>query len=306
MRSYRPRLRRVVCRAVAGVALVSDSNAYLPKQLAEANEIVTLQQYVLFGDGRRMHEDDVDLDAFFEEMRSAEQLPKTSHPTTEDFVATYEELLKSSEAIVSVHSSGAISRTVDAASEAARQLEAEDRITAVDSQSAGGGLGLIALAAARRASAGESPEKVVETAEEAKAELKMWFALDTLEFLRRSGRIGAASAWVGSTLRVKPILTMDDGQMMPVERVRTTQRAFERLVDYARQRHSSGADAWLVHHPRPPQPPHTPELAEQLVERACEVFGSDPLFCSEIGAVVGAHTGPGLLGIGALPARLLT
>jgi DegV family protein with EDD domain len=285
---------------VAGVAVVSDSNAYLPKQIAEANGITMLQQYVLFADGRRVHEDDIDLDTFFDELRSVEQLPKTSHPTTEDFAAAYEELLKDAEAIVSVHSSGQISQTVEAAAEAAEQVGAADRIHVVDSLSAGGGLGVIALAAARRAAAGESAERVVGIAEQARAELKMWFAVDTLEFLRRSGRIGAASAWVGSTLRVKPILTIDSGQMMPVERVRTTERAFERLVDYARQRHSSGADAWVVQHVR------APELADQLTDRAREVFETDPVFCSEIGAVVGVHTGPGVLGIGALPPRLLT
>jgi fatty acid-binding protein DegV len=88
--------------------------------------------------------------------------------------------------------------------------------------------------------------------------------------------------------------------MTPVERVRTSERAFERLVDYARQRHASGANAWMVQHVR------SPELADQLVERARDVFGTEPVFCSEIGAVVGAHTGPGVIGIGALPARLLT
>jgi DegV family protein with EDD domain len=285
---------------VAGVAVVSDSNAYLPTQLAEANGLTMLQQYVCFADGRRVQEDQVDLDSFFEEMRSAEELPTTSHPTAEDFNPVYEELLKSAEAIVSVHSSGQLSRTVGAAAEAAEHLDATDRIHVVDSQSAGGGLGVIALAAARRAAAGESAERVVATAEEARAELKMWFAIDSLEFLRRSGRIGAASAWIGSTLRVKPILTIDSGQMMPVERVRTSERAFERLVDYARQRHASGADAWVVQHVR------SPEMADQLVDRAREVFETEPVFCSEIGAVVGAHTGPGLLGIGGLPPRLLT
>jgi DegV family protein with EDD domain len=285
---------------VAGVAVVSDSNAYLPKQLAEANGLTMLQQYVCFADGRRLHEDDVDLDAFFEEMRSVEQLPTTSHPTTEDFRSTYEELLKSAEAIVSVHSSSHISDTVLAAAEAAQQLGAQDRIHVVDSLSAGGGLGMIALAAARRAAAGESAERVVAIAEEARSELKMWFAIDTLEFLRRSRRIGRAGALVGSTMRVKPILTIEDGQMTPVERVRTTERAFERLVDYARQRHASGADAWSVQHVR------SPELADELTDRAREVFGTDPIFCSEIGAVVGAHTGPGVLGIGAMPVRLLT
>jgi DegV family protein with EDD domain len=284
---------------VAGVAVVSDSNAYLPKALADANGLTMLQQYVLYGDGRRVHEDEVDLDAFFDDMRAAE-LPTTSHPTTEDFRAVYEELLKSAEGIVSVHSSGQISRTVEAAAEAADQLGASERILVVDSLSAGGGLGIIALAAARRAAAGESAERVVATAEEAKTDLKMWFAIDSLEFLRRSGRIGAASAWVGSTLRVKPILTIDSGRMMPVERVRSTERAFERLVDYARQRHASGADAWVVQHVR------RPELADELVDRAREVFKTEPVFCSEIGAVVGAHTGPGVLGIGALSPRLLT
>jgi DegV family protein with EDD domain len=259
-----------------------------------------LQQYVLFGDGRRVHEDEIDLDTFFDELRLAEELPTTSNPTTEDFLPVYEQLLKSAESIVSVHSSGQISHTVVAAAEAARRLGAEDRIHVFDSLSAGGGLGMIALAAARRAAAGESPERVLAVAEEARSELKMWFAVDTLEYLRRSGRIGAASAWVGSTLRVKPILTIESGQMKPVERVRTAERAFERLLDYARQRHESGADAWCVQHVR------SPELADKLTDRAREVFGTDPIFCSEIGAVVGVHTGPGLLGIGALPARLLT
>jgi DegV family protein with EDD domain len=285
---------------VAGVAVVSDSNAYLPKRLAEASGLLVLQQYVNFADGRREHDDEVDLEAFFDEMRSAEELPKTSHPTVEDFRGAYEGLLGSSDAIVSVHSSGKLSRTTEAAAEAAAQLGAEDRVHVVDSEYIGGGLGLIALAAARRAAAGESVERVVATVHDARDELKMWFAIDTLEFLRRGGRIGAASAWIGSTLRVKPILTIEGGQMMPVERVRTSQRAFERLVDYARQRHSSGADAWMVQHVR------SPEQAELLIERAREVFETEPIFVSELGAVVGTHTGPGLIGLGALPARLLT
>jgi DegV family protein with EDD domain len=282
------------------VAVVSDSNAYLPQQVAEANGVHVLQQYVRFGDGRMVHEDDVDLDNFFDEMRAAEQLPTTSNPSVHDFRVAYEQLLETSDAIVSVHISGQLSRTVAAANEAVEQLGAGAKITVVDSESAGGGLGLIALAAARRAQTGESAEKVVATAEEAKADLKIWFAIDTLEFLRRGGRIGAASAWVGSTLRVKPILTIESGQMMPVERVRTSERAFERLVDYARQRHASGADAWMVQHVR------SPELAEQLMERAREVFETEPVFCSEIGAVIGVHTGPGVVGLAALSPRLLT
>jgi DegV family protein with EDD domain len=282
------------------VVVVSDSNAYLPKRLAEASGLLILQQYVNFADGRRQHDDEIELEAFFDEMRSAEELPTTSHPTVEDFREAYRGLLGSAEAIVSVHSSAQLSLTTEAAAEAAAQLGAEARVHVIDSEYMGGGLGLIALAAARRAAAGEAAERVVATVHDARAELKMWFAIDTLEFLRRSGRIGAASAWIGSTLSVKPILTIEGGQMMPVERVRTSQRAFERLVDYARQRHSSGADAWFVQHVR------SPEQAELLIERVREVFETEPIFVSEIGAVVGTHTGPGLIGLGALPARLLT
>jgi DegV family protein with EDD domain len=279
---------------------VSDSNAYLPKRLAEASGLLILQQYVNFADGRRQHDHEIELEAFFDEMRSAEELPTTSHPTVEDFREAYAGLLGSAEAIVSVHSSAQLSLTTEAAAEAAAQLGAEDRVHVIDSEYMGGGLGLIALAAARRAAAGETAERVVATVYDARDELKVWFAIDTLEFLRRSGRIGAASAWIGSTLSVKPILTIEGGQMMPVERVRTSQRAFERLVDYARQRHSSGADAWFVQHVR------SPEQAELLIERVREVFETEPIFVSEIGAVVGTHTGPGLIGLGALPARLLT
>src|SRR3712207_5708877 len=105
----------------------------------------------------------------------------------------------------------------------------------------------MALAAARRAQSGGDVDAVVEAANETRESLKMWFALDTLEFLKRGGRIGAASAWIGSTLRIKPILSLEN-EITPVERVRTSKRMFERMVDYARQREASGAHGWVVQH----------------------------------------------------------
>ena len=126
----------------------------------------------------------------------------------------------------------------------------------------------------------------------------MWFAVDTLEYLKRGGRIGGVSAWVGSTLKIKPILTVES-EIRPVERVRTSARAFERLVDYARQRHASRADAWVVQHIQ------APDQAELLIERCREIFEREPLFVSEVGPVIGAHIGPGLLGVGSLPERYL-
>jgi DegV family protein with EDD domain len=268
--------------------------------VAELNRIHVLPQYVHFGDGRTEPEHEIDLEAFFEEMRSAELLPKTSPPTIDDFVAAYEPLLDTGDEIVSVHIAGTLSHTCDFAREAAERLGAGERIRVVDSQSAGCGLGLATLAAARRAAAGDPGDKVAAAAEEARDDLKLWFAIDTLEFLKRGGRIGPAGAWIGATLRVKPILQLEHGQMRPVERVRTSERAFERLVDYARQRHASGADAWAVQHVR------SGEQAERLVSECREVFGTEPVFVSEIGAVVGAHTGPGLIGLAALQPRFLT
>jgi DegV family protein with EDD domain len=127
----------------------------------------------------------------------------------------------------------------------------------------------------------------------------MWFALDTLEFLKRGGRIGAASAWIGSTLRIKPILSLEN-EITPVERVRTSRRMFERMVDYARQREQSGACGWVVQHIQ------ARDQAELLADRCREVFGRDAVFTSEVGPVLGAHTGPGMLGVGAIPERFLT
>ena len=219
-----------------------------------------------------------------------------------DFIACFEEQLDRGDDVVSIHISAGISGTYDSARQAAEQLEREgkggERVRVVDSSTTGGGLGLVVLAAAAAAGAGGNLDEVEQRAQQARAELKIWFALDTLEFLKRGGRIGAASAWIGSTLKIKPILSLES-ELTPVERVRTSSRAFERLVDYARQRHESGADGWVVQHIA------AREQAENLVDRCREVFGSDPVFIGEIGPVLSAHTGPGLLGIGSIPTQYL-
>jgi DegV family protein with EDD domain len=219
-----------------------------------------------------------------------------------DFVEIYKPLLEDAGEVVSIHISGGLSGTPEAARQAKEALERDgqggERVHVIDSRTAAGGLGLVALAAARRAAAGGSGEDVVAAAVAARDELKMWFAIDTLEFLKRSGRIGAASAWIGSTLRVKPILSVES-EITPVERVRTSRRMFERMVDYARQRQASGADGWVVQHIQ------ARDQGELLAERCREVFGTEPVFFSEIGPVLGCHTGPGLLGVGSIPTRFL-
>jgi DegV family protein with EDD domain len=285
------------------VAVVSDTTAYFPRELADANGIELVSLYVNFGGEHTEREADIsDYDAFFEEMRNTDVLPTTSQPSVGDFVAVYEPLIADGADVVSIHISGGLSGTPESARQAKETLEREgkggERIHVVDSATAAGGLGLMALAGARRAAAGDDVEVVLAAVSEAREQLKMWFAIDTLEFLKRSGRIGGARAWLGSTLKVKPILTVES-EMTPVERVRTGGRAFERMVEYARQRHQSGADGWVVQHIQ------APETAAELADRCREVFECEPTFMSEIGPVLGAHTGPGLLGVGSIPRDFL-
>jgi DegV family protein with EDD domain len=280
------------------VAVVTDTTGYLPSDLVAHYGMTVVPLYVVFPDRTVKESEITDYGAYFEELRSADQLPKTSQPSIGDFIAAYEPLLARGDEVVSIHISGGISGTVETGRQAAEQLEREgkggERVRIVDSATAAGGLGFVAAAAAHCAQQGGTLDEVVDTANRARAELKMWFAIDTLEFLKRGGRIGAASAWIGSTLKIKPILTVER-ELTPVERVRTSSRMFERMVDYATQRHQSGADCWVVQHIA------AEEEAARLVDRCREVFGREPLFVSEIGAVLSTHTGPGLLGVGSIP-----
>ena len=288
---------------MARVAVVTDSTAYLPPELSERHGIHVVPLYVVFGGDRTVRETEItDYPAFFDELRTAESLPTTSQPSVGDFTATFEPLLAEGREVVSVHISGGLSGTPEAARQAkealARDGKGGERIEVIDSTTAAGGLGFMVLTAAKAAEEGAGAKQVAERVAEARGELKMWFAIDTLEFLKRGGRIGAASAWIGSTLKVKPILTVEN-EMVPVERVRTSSRAFERMVDYARQRHESGADAWSAQHINAPDQHHA------LVDHCREIFGSEPTIVSEIGPVLSAHTGPGLLGMGAVPKRFV-
>lgn len=277
-------------------AVVCDTTAYLPRDLLEANGIRTISLYVTIDGEQRPESEISDYGEFFERLLASESGATTSQPSVGDFVSLYQPLLEGGSDVVSIHLSAAISGTVEAAQQAAAQLAGDGggRVHVMDSRSAGGGTGIVVLAAAAAARGGGTPEEVLAQAQRAREGLKIWFAVDTLEYLRRGGRIGAARAWIGSTLKIKPILTFEE-EITPVERVRTRARALDRLRDYARQRHESGADAWVVQHIQ------DPEAAEQLVGDCREIFGVGPLFVSEIGPVIGAHAGPGVLGVGSVP-----
>ena len=283
------------------VAIVVDTTHYMPRALVEAQGMHEVSLYVNAGDSHEREIDMPDFDAFYERLRSSAQLPTTSQPSIGDFLAVYEPLVQDGRDIVSIHISGGISGTVEAARQAAADLSArkpQRRIEVVDTHSACGMIGLIALAGAAAARAGGDIDAVAGRVQQAVDVAKIWFAVDTLEFLRRGGRIGTAQAWLGGALKIKPILTVD-GEITPIERVRTSGRAFERMVDFLRARHDDGCDAWVVQHIQ------APEQAAALVERGRSIFGSEPAFVSEIGPVIGTHVGPGLLGVGGVPRSLL-
>ena len=284
-------------------AVVTDTTAYLPDDLVREHDIHRVSLYVTL-DGETQAESELsDYDTFFERLSRSSEGATTSQPSVGDFRAVYEPLLAEDRDIVSVHISAGISGTCDSARQAREALSEEgrggERIHVLDSRSGCGGQGLMAIAAARVAAAGASGEETLARAEETRASLRMWFAIDTLEYLRKGGRIGAAQAWIGSTLKIKPILTLEE-EITPVERVRTRRRALERMVDFARERKEAGADGWVVQHI------HDPESAQELVQHGRDVFGSDPVFVSEVGPVIGAHVGPGLLGIGGTKRELVT
>jgi DegV family protein with EDD domain len=285
------------------LAVVTDSTSYLPPKLIERHGITVVPLYVVFGGDRTVPEIEItDFPAFFEELRTAEKLPTTSQPSVGDFTAAFEPLLAAGNEVISVHISGGLSGTPEAARQAKETLTRDGKggelIEVVDSTTAAGGLGFMVLAAAKAARDGATAKEAAEHVHAARKELRLWFAIDTLEFLRRGGRIGAASAWIGSTLKVKPILTVEN-EMTPVERVRTSGRMFQRLLDYAQGCADSGAGAWSAQHI------NAPDQCAELVERCTEIYGHGPTIVSEIGPVLSAHTGPGLLGTGAVPGHFV-
>lgn len=284
--------------------MVTDTTAYLPDELIAEHGIHRVSLYVSL-DGVQRPEAEIagdDYDDFYERLRASEGGATTSQPSVGDFLAVYEPLLADGGEIVSVHISAGISGTCESARQARQELidsgRGGERIFVFDSRSACGGQGFMVLVAARAAAGGADGAETLASVERARDSLKMWFAIDTLEYLRRGGRIGSAQALLGSALQIKPILTLEE-EIRPIERVRTRRRAFERMVEFANERKQAGATHWMVQHI------HDPDTARRLVDECRQVFGSDPVLVSEIGPVIGAHIGPGLLGFGGLGAEFL-
>jgi DegV family protein with EDD domain len=278
------------------VAVVTDSTAYLPSELTEGYGIHVVPLYVVLP-GRSGREGlDVGPKDVARALAVRGQTVSTSRPTPGDFVAVYRAALDAgADRIVSIHLSGELSSTSDAARLAASQV-GEHLVTVVDSRSAAMGCGFAVLAAARSAAAGADADEVAATARRTAHETSTFFVVDTLEHLRRGGRIGAAAAVLGSALAVKPVLHVRDGRVVPLEKVRTTARANNRLVQRAVEAAGDGPVSVAVHHLDAAE--RAERLATELRERLPALR---ELHVSELGAAIGAHVGPGAVGVVVAP-----
>lgn len=279
------------------IAVVTDSTAYLPPGIVRDRGIRVVPLEVRLG--TRIGREGIDVDTA--QLRAAladRHLDvQTSRPTPAEFAACYREALASgAEGVVSVHLSRELSGTWEAARVAADEVDPA-RVRVVDSRATGMGLGYAVLAAVDAAAAGAGGAEVEAAAADVARRCRVFFSVDTLDRLRRGGRIGATAALVGTALSVKPLLHMADGRIVPLEKVRTTARAGQRLVELALRAAGDGSVDIAVHHLGAAA--RADATAEELRAR---LPGLRRLVVSEVGAVIGAHVGDGLLGVVVVPA----
>ncbi|MDX2523757.1 DegV family protein [Streptomyces europaeiscabiei] len=272
------------------VAIVTDSTAYLPPPTMERHSIIAVPLTVVLGDQALDEGTEISARSLAQALQKRRSVT-TSRPSPELFAKTYRRVAESgATGIVSLHLSAEFSGTYDAAVLAAREAPVPVRV--VDTGMVAMALGFCALAAAESAEAGGTVDEAVMAAEKRAAGTSAFFYVDTLDYLRRGGRIGAAQALFGSALAVKPLLQLDGGRIEMLEKVRTASKAIARLEEIVAERAGGAPVDIAVHHLAAPE--RASALAERLRDR---VPGLADLHVSEVGAVIGAHTGPGLLGV---------
>ena len=276
----------------ANTALVVDSTADFPEAPERFRNWRVVPLYVRFGD--ESYRDYVELTpaAFYERLRAAPETPATSQPTPGDFLAAYEELA-GYERIFSVHIAGKLSGTIESARAAAGVLDSRERVRTIDSGSASAAIAMLALAIQRRLESGTTDEEVDTLIERYRAEAGLLFTLETFEYLMRGGRVGRARGWAGELLHIKPILTIADGEVVPVKRVRGNRKAFlEFATAFEADTHDSPSLRVGIAHA------DAPERAQALVELARRTRpAADIDLVTTLGPVVGAHAGPGTVGL---------
>jgi DegV family protein with EDD domain len=277
------------------IAIVTDSTSSLSPADADRERISVVPLQVIIG--AETYTEGVDVTAEMIAVALAAFVPvSTSRPTPDDFLAVYERLAaEGADAIVSVHLSAKMSGTLDSAILASKQASVP--VTCIDSTQVGIATGFAAGRAAEARDAGEDPMGVADAARRAGESSTVLLYVDTLEYLKRGGRVGAAAALIGSALAVKPILTITDGLVVPLERVRTQTKALGRLEALAVEKAQAcdkGFDIGVQHLA-------SPAVATAVAERLTTALGRDSIGVDEVGASIGAHVGPGMISVTITP-----
>ena len=272
------------------VKIVTDSVADLPPALAQSLGITVVPQLVQFGAQGFRDRVDLSADQFYARLAQTRDLPTTAAVAPGQFAQVYAERLADGGEVVSLHVAAALSGVFNAARIGASEFEG--RVHLFDTRSVTMGQGWLAVHAARAAQAGANAQDVLDLCGRLAPRVRVWALLDTLEFLQRGGRIGAAQALVGSLLQFKPILLIQDSAVLPSERVRTFRKALDRLVEMVKTA-GPAADLAILH-------AAAPELAAEVRRRLGDHHPDDKIVVSEVGPVVGVHAGPGAVGVAAL------
>ena len=283
------------------VKLVTDSTCDLPRDLAKQWDLTVIPCNVHFDD--EVYKDGIDIgpDEFYQRLVTSPRLPTTAQPSVNDFVQVYEPLSNEGHDVVSIHLSANFSGTLNSATQAREAIQSSGqssrpgRIEIIDSRMASTGLGLVVLEAARMVKSGASYDRVVEGVRASLPQVHSYFLVDTLEYLQKGGRIGKASAFVGSLLNIKPLLMIKDGAAHPVERARTRERGLHRLAEIVRG-FAPVKSLSIIYST-------TPDDAEALKDRLKGLVPEDELIISRFGPVVGTYLGPGALGVGVMSSR---
>lgn len=276
------------------IAVVTDSTAYIPEEALGGLSIPVIPLWLIWGDDRFRDGVDIDPPTFYHRLRADKTFPTTSQPSAGEFEDFFRRVAAESDTdtIVGVYISSGISGTV-ASAEVARAQLPELNITVIDSFSASVGLSFIVLAAARVAAAGGSLEEVIVAAEKTREGMNVLFAVDTLEYLHRGGRIGGAKRLLGTALNIKPLLHLEEGCVEALAQVRTKRKAIAQMLAVVEERLGGAQMAEVA-----VMDVDNPEEGDAVAERVKERFGTSTVYRTTVSPVIGTHVGPGTVGIG--------
>ncbi len=269
------------------VAIIVDSTAYLPQNIIEKHNMHIIPLNLLWSGQSYRDNVDITADDFYKKLQTAKEMPTTSQPSPGDFHELFEKVAETAESIVCLTISQPLSGTY-ASAVAARNMMDGFPIEIVDSRSAVMGLGFQAMVAAEAADAGATYKEAAEAARAIIPAVRVNFVVDTLEFLHRGGRIGGASRYIGTMLSIKPILTLENGKIEPLDKVRTKKKAIAKLLDMTEADLKGKTNFRIA-----VQNAATPEEGNQIAEEVKKRFGLENVIQSDISPVIGAHTGPG-------------